>query len=860
MTEQHSTAYDSLTAAELMARLDSGADGLSTAVAAERLREMGPNLLRRERQRSPWQMLFEQYRDPMIVLLLVASGISGVVGEINDAVVILIIVALNSLVGFFQDYRAEKALAALKQLAAPFALVRRDGHVRRIPAADLVPGDLVLVESGSIVPADLRLIEVHALQVDEAALTGESAPVAKTAEPVLTPGQVPGERHNMLFSGTRISYGRGSGLVTATGMATEMGAIAHLLDTTETLKTPLQLRLARVGKNLAWAALVICALVFAVGVLRGEDWLLMFLTAVSLAVAAVPEALPAVVTISLALGARRLVRVNSLIRRLPAVETLGSTTVICSDKTGTLTQNRMTVEQLYDAQLQAVDGDLPQDDPLLLVAGLCHDVELDEKGEAVGDPTEIALYLKAVALNAEPHQLIREYPRVGEIPFSSERQLMSTLHRTPAGDSVLLCKGSFEAVSARCRPFDRDPARQRLEAMADSGLRVLALAWRRLAQAPAELKSEIHEKDLDFLGLCGSFDPPRDESAEAVKQCRAAGIVPVMITGDHPLTALRMAQRIGLVDAPDAQVVTGAELAALSPEELRDLVARVRVYARVAPEQKLRIVMALQRRGEVVAMTGDGVNDAPALKRAEIGIAMGLNGTDVAREAAEMVLLDDNFATIVAAVREGRVMYDNLRKFFRYILTSNIGELATIFLAPLVGLPMPLLPLHLLWINLVTDGAPALALATEGGDEKIMQRPPVAPAEGLFARGLGGRMLGYGLLLALVCLLTEKIAVSLGWPWQTMVFTVLCLAQLFYALTVRSEGLSLVRLGFWSNPFLALTVLLSLAVQLGIIYVPALQSIFHTQALSLVELTFCLLMALVPAFAVELEKLLLRGR
>jgi len=571
--------------------------------------------------------------------------------------------------------------------------------------------------------------------------------------------------------------------------------------------------------------------------------MVMFLTAVSLAVAAVPEALPAVVTISLALCARKLVQQNSLIRRLPAVETLGSTTCICSDKTGTLTLNKMTVEQLFDGQLHHVDGtDLARGDSLLLALALNNDVRINEDGDPLGDPTELALYAKVQQLGYEPQQLKDEYPRVAEIPFSSERQAMSTLHRTPSGDVLLLCKGSFEAVSACCQHFDHSLAESRLAEMADAGLRILAFASHRFKNFPKSLHAEDLEKNLEFLGLSGALDPPREETAAAIRQCRQAGITPIMITGDHPLTAVQIATRIGLVNSASARVVNGAELATLSHEQLVDLAGEVRVYARVAPEQKLRIVAALQERGESVAMTGDGVNDAPALKRAEIGIAMGITGTDVAKEAAEMVLLDDNFATIVLAIREGRVVYANLRKFFKYILACNVGEILTIFLAPIMGLPLPLLPIHILWINLITDGAPGLALAVEPAEKGIMQQAPIPPDESLFARGMWQQILWGGLLISASCLLTQKIAITQGWHWQTMVFTVLCYSQLFNSLAVRSEQQSLFAQGITSNLPLLLTVLVSIAVQLGIIYVPALQSLFHTQSLGFVEFGFCFAM------------------
>ena len=844
---------------ELLEKLRTTSAGLTNDVATERLLAFGPNQLREEQKRSLLQMLYEQYRNPMIILLLIAALVSGVIGELADTAVILIIVVLNSLIGFIQEYRAEKALSALKKMAAPFATVQRGGTLQRISAAELVPGDLLLLDAGTIVPADLRLNEVHSLKIDEAALTGESVPVEKNIE-TFSQAKLPlSDRRNMVYRGTQVTYGRGSGLVTATGMNTEMGKIAHLLDTTEKIKTPLQKRLARVGRNIALATLIICGIVFIAGLLRGDDAMLMFLTAVSLAVAAVPEALPAVVTISLALGARKLVQQNSLIRRLPAVETLGSTTCICSDKTGTLTLNKMTVEQLFDGQLHTVNSaNLQKEDSLLLALALNNDVRIDEDGDPLGDPTELALYAKVQQLGYDPEQLKEEYPRVAEIPFSSERQAMSTLHRTPSGDVLLLCKGSFEAVSACCDHFDHSLAESRLAEMADAGLRILAFAGHRFKNFPKSLHAEDLEKNLEFLGLSGALDPPREETAAAIRQCRQAGITPIMITGDHPLTAVQIAARIGLVDSASARVVSGSELATLSHEQLVELAGEVRVYARVAPEQKLRIVAALQERGESVAMTGDGVNDAPALKRAEIGIAMGITGTDVAKEAAEMVLLDDNFATIVLAIREGRVVYANLRKFFKYILACNVGEILTIFLAPFMGLPLPLLPIHILWINLITDGAPGLALAVEPAEKGIMQQAPIPPDESLFARGMWQQILWVGLLIAASCLLTQKIAIVQGWHWQTMVFTVLCYSQLFNSLAVRSEQQSLFAQGITSNLSLLLTVLVSVAVQLGIIYVPALQSLFHTQSLGLVELVFCFIISTVAFSAVEVEKLLRR--
>ncbi|MCF6291609.1 MAG: cation-translocating P-type ATPase, partial [Desulfobacterales bacterium] len=841
--------------------------GLTSTEAARRLERYGLNELREAAKRSPLAMLLDQFRDPMIILLLVAAVVSGVIGESQDTIVILVIVILNSIIGFVQEYRAEKAMAALKAMAAPWAVVIRDGVVTRIAARDLVAGDLVELEAGMIVPADLRLVETSVLKIDEAPLTGESVPVEKNTLRIADAAPPLGDRKNMAYRGTRVTYGRGLGVVVATGMATEMGRIAGLLEETEELKTPLQRRLARVGRNLAVAAILICAVVFVFGILRGEDVMLMFLTAVSLAVAAVPEALPAVVTISLAIGARQMIKHQALIRRLPAVETLGSTTVICTDKTGTLTLNQMTVEQLLDADFQPITEVPPQvrDTPhvsplgrLLLAMALSNDVKPDENGEPVGDPTEVAIYQKAAELGFAKEGLVDRYPRVAEIPFSSERQAMTTVHQTPDGDFLVFTKGGFEAVTDKCNDIDTRTAEQRLAEMAGAGLRTLAYGCRNLDVLPRELLPEQVENGLAFLGLSGALDPPRPEAGEAVRTCVAAGIRPVMITGDHPLTAANIALRLGIIDSREARVVTGRELAEMAPAELVEVVDRVAVYARVAPEQKLKLVAALQQRGEAVAMTGDGVNDAPALKKADIGISMGITGTDVAKEASSMILLDDNFATIVRAVREGRKIYDNICKFVKYTLTSNAGEIWTIFLAPFFGMPIPLLPIHILWINLVTDGAPGLALTAEPAEAEIMHRPPRPPDESFFARGLWQQIIWVGVLMGGVCLFTLKIALVNGWHWQTMVFTVLCLSQFGNSLAIRSDRDSLFKQGLLSNPFLFWAVLISVGLQLAIIYVPVLQSIFHTQALGPTELLIALGLSTLVFWGVELEKLLVR--
>ena len=831
----------------------SSPEGLSPAEAKKRLAQYGPNLLREGKRRSVWAMLIGQYRDPMIILLLVAAAISGGIGEAEDAIAIMVIVVLNSLIGFIQEFRAERAMAALMAMAAPNATVRRAGLVLTIPASEVVPGDLVLLEAGQVVPADLRLISIQRLKVDESPLTGESVPVEKAIGVIGDANAQVGDRFNMVHKGTTATYGSGTGIVTATGMNSEVGKIAGLLDRASVLKTPLQKRLARVSRNLAYAAIFICVVVFAVGVMQGEDVMRMFLTAVSLAVAAVPEALPAVVTISLALGARKMVRSQALIRRLPAVETLGSVSCICTDKTGTLTENRMRVELLVDGELKPVNQ-YNQASELLLALSISNEVQVDGEGGLRGDPTEIALYEKAAELGLPKDKAETDYPLESMVPFSSERQLMTTLHRTPEGGWLSITKGGMEAVAACCPDLDYQATEVEHQRMASAGLRVLAFACRRFSAKPVSVEARNLESDLTFLGLSGAMDPPRPEAAAAVATCKSAGIRPVMITGDHPVTARAIAQRLGIIDDGDAEVLTGRELSEKDPELFVETAARVQVYARVAPEQKLTIITALQAKGEAVAMTGDGVNDAPALKQADIGVAMGINGTDVAKEAADMVLLDDNFATIVRAVSEGRAIYDNIRKFIKYTLTSNTGEILTIFLAPFLGMPIPLLPIHILWINLATDGAPGLALTAEPGEPDIMQRPPRPAAESFFSHHLWLHILWVGLLMGGSCLWVQNWGISHDAHWQTMVFTTLCLSQFGNAMAIRSEKLSLFTIGLWSNPFLTITVVVSLAAQIAIIYQPFLQRIFYTQSLSATELGVSCAVSSLVFIGVEIEK------
>ncbi|MEJ8837398.1 cation-translocating P-type ATPase [Ramlibacter sp. AN1133] len=840
--------------------------GLDLDEVRTRAERHGPNELPSAPPRSFASLVAEQFRDLMILVLVGAALVSGVLGDWVDTLVIVVIIVLNAAIGVVQAWRADRALAALRQLAASQAVVLRAGRTHKVPAHALVPGDVVLLEAGNQVPADLRLFESVQLRVDESALTGESVTVVKQTAVPEGETQALGDRTNMAFKGTTATQGRGRGLVVATGRHTELGRMARLLAEGGWEPTPLQRRLSVFGKRLALAVLAICAVVFVVGLLRGEPPLLMLMTAVSLAVAAIPEALPAVITVLLALGARRMVAVNALVRRLASVETLGSVTWACSDKTGTLTQNRMRGEALCDSQdrrWNQSEGGAPAASELLRAATLCNDAQAAGDGAWEGDPTETALAELAAAAGLRREELQRQFPRVAEEPFDATLKRMTTYHR--AADGVVgYSKGAPEVLIPLCDALwspagalALDPARwlRQAEEMAAQGLRVLALARRDLAAAPAAGEASARPVALQLLGLVGLIDPPRPEAAAAVRECLQAGITVAMITGDHPATARAIALRLAIVEDAKATVLTGAQLAQLDDAALAARVRQVRVYARVDPLQKIRIVQALQSHGELVAMTGDGVNDAPALQRADIGVAMGRGGTDVAREAASLVLLDDNFATIAAAVREGRRIYDNIRKFVRYAMTGNSGEIGVIFLAPLVGLPLPLLPIHILWVNLVTDGLPGLALAAEPAERGIMQRPPRPPGESLFARGLWQHVLVVGLLLAGLCLAVQAWALAVGdTHWQTMVFTVLTLGQMAHVMGIRSEITPLWRLGLRSNVPLLLAVLLTFALQLATIYVPWLNPVFHTQPLTAAELGLCVGVAALVWVAVEAEK------
>jgi Ca2+-transporting ATPase len=839
---------------ELRRTLGASDDGLSEADATGRLQQVGPNELVGKKRRTILGLILAQFKDLMIIVLLAAAAIAGAIGDLTDTFIILAIVAVNAVIGMVQEFRAEKALEALRRMAAPQATVKRGGQLRTIPAREVVPGDVVLLEAGQVVPADLRFTECHGLRMQEAALTGESNDTDKR------PGELEGEdlplgdRTNMGFKGTVVAKGRGQGLVVATGMTTEVGRIARLLDQADEA-TPLQKRMASFGKSISIGVLAICSVLFAVGYLRGGDPMTLLLTSISLAVAAIPEALPALMSVSLALAAARMVKKRALIRRLSAVETLGSVTYICTDKTGTLTQNRMRVEEVYCGP-----GDA---DPLLVAAmALSNDVVLDGEGKPVGEGTELALFEHAAQAGAAKAELLRTMPRIAEVPFDAVRKCMSTIHQRADG-RVLLIKGAPSALLERAATADNNWGQQ-AEALASKGLRVMALGYRELPKGELPKDLQTLEQDITLLGIVGIQDPPRAEVAQAIVDCRNAGIHTVMITGDHPMTARSIALNIGLMNAAQAAdkrtLLTGAEMHGLGHEGLKDRVEHIRVYARVSPEQKLDIITALQARGHFVAMTGDGVNDAPALKRADIGVAMGITGTDVSREAADMVLLDDNFATLAHAVREGRRVFDNIRKFIKYTLTSNAGEIWAIALAPLIGLPIPLLPVHILWINLVTDGLPGLFLSLQPAERDVMQRTPRHPKESIFAKGLGVHILWVGLLMGGVTLAAQAWAIESGRDnWMTIAFNVLCLSQMGHVWAIRTER-SFFRTNFFSNPALLSAVALTFGLQAMVTFVPFFQDIFHTQALTWEEFLAVTLLSTVVFIGVEVEKLFSRKR
>ncbi len=839
-------------------------EGLSSEEAAKRQDEYGYNEFGETPHKSLAVKFLNQFKSFMIIVLIFAGIISGVVGYVNgegftDAIIILAIVILNAVIGVVQESKAEKSLDALKKMSAPHCKAVRDGRLQILESRELVPGDVVEIETGDSVPADIRLSEAVNLKIQEAALTGESLPVEKSVGAIAE--EVPtGDRNNMAFQSCSVTYGRGRGIVTGTGRSTEVGRIASLLQEVPEFKTPLQIRLDRLGRFLAWVSLGVCVLIFAIGLAYGHELLTMFMTAVSLAAAAIPEGLPAVSTIVLAVGVQRLARRNAIVRNMPSVETLGSTTVICSDKTGTLTQNRMTVVRRYPEGSDALER----------IGILCNDAEMDSDGLAIGDPTETALVSLGISEGIRKPELERRLPRVAEIPFDSERKLMTTVHSMPSGGHFVAVKGGFDEILACCssilseealRPItDSDLAAlaQQCTSMASDALRVLCMAYKEVpAGVDADEILANAESGLVFAGMVGMIDPPRPEVRDAVAGCGQAGIRPVMITGDHKITASAIARDLGIMREGDS-AYTGAEVEAMDDAALREAVRTASVFARVSPEDKLRIVKAFKSNGEVVAMTGDGVNDAPALKLADIGVAMGITGTDVAKEAADVVLTDDNFATIVSSVEEGRRIYDNVLKSVKFLLSTNFGEVMLLFTAVALNLPAPLLPIHILWINLVSDSLPALALGFDTAEEGIMRRKPIDPREGIVNRGFALNCILRGLLIAALSLTAWYVGFRTSPDAAlTMSFAVVALSQISILFCVRAGHNAIVH-NLFTNRYLWAAVVFVLTLMLGVLLIPAAREVFHVVPLSSSQWWWIAGLSVFPAFAIEGIKLLRR--
>lgn len=847
---------------EITQLLNTGQSGISNLTAEQRLIEYGKNQLEDKKKKTIFQMVLHQLADVMILILIAAAIISGVLGDITDTVIIFVIIILNATVGLIQEYRAEKAMEALKNMAASNAKVIREGSTVEIPASNLVPGDVIVLEAGNIIPADIRFFETHQVKVDESALTGESHNVEKNPDELPDGDYSIGDRINMGFKGTFVTNGRALAYITSTGMNTELGRIAKLIQTDES-STPLQKRLATFGKKLSLAILIICTLIFVIGWLRGENILSMLLTSISLAVAAIPEALPALVTIALAFGAKHLVKSNALIRKLPAVETLGSVTYICTDKTGTLTLNKMTVQEIFETTENKIDSIFFNGNALLNVMALNNDVSKDKDGKWLGDSTEVALVQYAFDHNFERNVLELKFPRISELPFDSTRKCMTTLHQTENG-IIAIVKGAVDVLLGKLNDEQKSlipEFENRVNAMAEKGYRILGYAIKKLSVLPEKLVADEIETSLTFIGFAGMIDPPREEAKQAVLECKQAGIIPVMITGDHKLTAKAIAKQLGFFTSEEDLILSGSELAALPEAQFENIVEKVKVYARVNPEQKLKIVSALQHKHHFVAMTGDGVNDAPALKNADIGIAMGINGTEVSKEASHMILLDDNFATIVVAVKHGRKIFDNILKFVKYIMTGNSSEIWAIFLAPFFGLPIPLLAIHILWINLVTDGLPGLALASEPAEENIMKRPPKNLKLNIFSGGMAIHILWVGFLMGIVTIGMQAWSIhNQNSHWQTMAFTTLCFSQMGHVMAIRSDKESIFKIGVFSNKPILGALFITIALQMMIIYTPFFNDIFETQPLTVYELGITIAISSIVFWAVEIEKLVKRRR
>jgi len=886
--------WHAIETAEVMRILGTDSQGLTMDEAKKRLEKYGPNELQEAKRVSPLKIFFEQFKEILIIILLVATVISALIGEIVDAIVIVAIVIACAALGFIQEYRAEKSLELLKRMAAPTATVIREGREMMIPAREVVPGDIIQVKTGDKVPADARVLESFNLKVNEAPLTGESVPVGKKA--VTLPSDTPlTERLNILASGTVVTYGRGTGVVVRTGMSTEFGKIAGMLQTVKEETTPLESRMQSVGSWLIKALFAIVGVIVIIGLFRGHELIEMFLWGVSLAVAAVPEALPAIVTGALAIGVYRMAKKNAIVRRLPAVETLGSSTVICSDKTGTLTKGEMTVRRIYlNEQSIEVTGvgyepvgefhlspssSMEEIQFITRIATLCSDARL-EKGtnwQIIGDPTEGALVVSAAKAGWSQMELNKQYPRVGEVPFTSERKMMSTIHSTPIGGIEVCVKGAPEIILEKSTHIwkggnvirlDKDEAVKILkanEAMASEGLRVLGIAYRMLDKPFEEYTEENVEKNLIFVGLLGMIDPARKEAVKAVELCKQAGVKVVMVTGDHKLTAQAIAKELGLIKS-SGLVLTGAELDKMSDEEFDKIVEDVVVYARVSPEHKMRIVKALKKKEHIVAMTGDGINDAPALKNSDIGVAMGITGTDVTKEASDMVLADDNFATIVEAIREGRAIFDNIKKYLTYLLSCNIGELLIMAFAGIVNLPLPLLAKQILYVNLATDGLPAIALGIDPPDQFVMNRPARDPKESVF-KGMRIWLAGISLLLTVGCLLVFYFGLmNVGWTEEgivkarSMIFATIILFEILFALSCRSFQHPVYKIGFFANKYLLMAVageiiLLALFPGSSLFSVPFLNSLFEVIPLQFSEWVIVILVAFTGFVASEVAKI-----